>query len=148
MRLHSLRPVMENRKAIRENENPVHGCAARCFQSTKVLCRITTGRALEHRAPQGHVALHVLLPPGLPSEVSRAPDPAGLEEASGVRFLESNGEAGVPSPEEQNRPPRPQESQLRRTLARRLRCAPEEVQCFRAPTAKGLDRERHEAAAR
>ena len=28
---------------MRGNENPVHGCAAPCFQSTKVLCRITTG---------------------------------------------------------------------------------------------------------
>ena len=95
--------------------------------------------------------LDILLParPAMAlDEVLRSANPTGLEEASGVRFLESNGEAGVPSPEEQNRTPRPQESQLRRTLARRLRSAPEEVQCFRAPTAEGLDRERHEAAAR
>ena len=95
--------------------------------------------------------LDVLLParPAMAlDEVLSAANPTGLEEASGVRFLQSNGEAGVPSPEEQNRSPRSQESQLRRTLARRLCSSPEEVQCFRAPTAEGLNRERHKAAAR
>ena len=29
------------------NENPVRGCATRCFQSTKVLCRIMKGRRKE-----------------------------------------------------------------------------------------------------
>ena len=95
--------------------------------------------------------LDVLLParPAMAlDEVLSAANPTGLEEASGVRFLQSNGEASVPSPEEQHRPPRPQESQLRRTLARRLRCAPDGSQSFRAPTTEGLDRERHEAATR
>ena len=57
--------------------------------------------------------LDVLLParPAMAlDEVLRSANPTGLEEASGVRFLQSNGEAGVPSPEEQNRPPRPEEN--------------------------------------
>ena len=40
------------------------------------------------------------------AQVLRAPNLTSLEDASRVRFLQGDGEAGVPSPEEQHRPPR------------------------------------------
>ena len=51
--------------------------------------------------------LDILLParPAVaPADVLRAPNLASLEDASRVRLLQGDREAGVPSPEEQSRP--------------------------------------------